>query len=103
VAAVRRQFRGDPRVAFYAVDVGWEDETAETGRVFLVRRGIDLPMAFDSGATAESLGIDAIPALVLLGQDGRVRFIHRGFDDSENVGAELAHRLRQLLDEERRM
>ena len=99
VETVYRQFKIDSRVAFYAVDIGWEGETPAIGKRSLLRRHIDLPMAFDSGATAKALNVDALPSLVLLDSDGKLRFSHEGFDTSENLQAGLSRHIRVLLNE----
>jgi peroxiredoxin len=99
VETVYRQFKSDSRVVFYAVDTGWEGETPEIGKRSLLRRHIDVPMAFDSGATAKALKVDALPSLVLLDSDGKVRFSHEGFDTSENLKSGLSRHIRELLSE----
>jgi thiol-disulfide isomerase/thioredoxin len=97
VDKVYQQFRNDSRVAFYAVDTGWGDETPELGENSLQRRHIVLPMAFDSGATAQALKVDALPSLVLLDSAGKVRFVHEGFDVSENLESGLTRRIHELV------
>jgi peroxiredoxin len=97
VQTVYQQFRKDPRVAFYAVDTGWNDETAELGKASLLRHHLDVPMAFDSGATAQALKVDALPSLVLLDSEGKVRFAHEGFDTSENLETGLSRHIYDLL------
>lgn len=94
---IYEHFRNDPRVAIYAVDVGWYQETPEKGRQFLTRHRLDLPMAFDSGAGAKAFGIDGVPAIVLIDARGRVRFTHNGFDMSENVEAGVTRHIDDLL------
>jgi len=100
IESLAGQFRSNPQVAIYAVDLGWGSETAEKGHQFLARRYPGLSMAFDPGPAAEALGVDAIPAVVVLGKDARPRFIHRGFDRSENLEQELARRIDALLQEQ---
>jgi len=96
---VYRRFRSDPRVAFFAVDTGWGDETAEAGSRFLARRHLDLPMAFDRGEAARALGVDGLPTLVVIDQHSRVRLVHHGFDVSEDMAGALIGRVENLLDE----
>jgi len=94
---IYEHFRNNPRVAFYAVDLGWYRETPEKGIQFLARHRLDLPMAFDSGAAAKEFGIDGIPAVVLMDADGRARFTHNGYDTSENFEEGLTRHIEDLL------
>jgi len=99
VQYVYREFQGDSRVALYAVDTGWGNETSEKGLKFFERRHLELPVAFDRGEAAKAFGVDAIPAMVLIDANSRVRYIHRGYDLSENLQAGLSQRIRELLAE----
>jgi len=96
---VHRRFQSDPRVAFFAVDTGWGDETAEAGRKYLAGRHLELPMAFDQGQAAKALGVDGLPTLVVIDQRNRVRLVHHGFDVSEDMAGELISRVEKLLNE----
>jgi thiol-disulfide isomerase/thioredoxin len=99
---VYKRFQNDPRVVFLAVDTGWGGETAEAGRRCLAGRHLALPMAFDSGPAAQVLGVDALPGLVLIDPDSRVRFVHYGYDVSENLEMVLTGKIEGLLNEARR-
>ncbi len=99
VDGVYRQFQNDSRVSFYAIDTGWEGDTPERGQKSLSRRHIELPMAFDSGSAARALKVNTLPSLVLLDSEGRMRFVHVGYDMSEHLEAGLTHHIRDLLDE----
>ncbi len=94
---IYRHFRNDPRVAIYAVDLGWYQETPEKGRQFLARHRLDLPMAFNSGAVAKEFGVDGIPAVVLIDTQGRTRFTHNGYDMSEDIEAGITRHIDDLL------
>jgi thiol-disulfide isomerase/thioredoxin len=97
IQQVYRHYEHDNRVAFYAVDVGWHGETSEAGKRSFARHGFDVPVAFDKGDVAQSLQIDSLPTVVLIDGSGRVRFIHNGYERSENMEAGLAHHIDDLL------
>jgi len=99
VETVYQRFRSDPRVAFYAVDTGWDGETADKGAHALARRHLDLPIAWDSGSASQALGIDALPSIVLLDTNGEVARTHEGFDTSENLESNLTQRINNLLNQ----
>lgn len=99
VDSVHRQFQNDSRVTIYAVDTGWEGDTPERGQKSLARRHIALPMAFDSGSAARALKVNTLPSLVLLDSDGKMRFVHVGYDMSERLESGLTHHIHDLLDE----
>jgi thiol-disulfide isomerase/thioredoxin len=94
---IYEHFRNDPRVAIYAVDVGWNGETRGKGGQCLARRRLDLPMAFDSGVVAKGFGIDGVPEIVLIDADGRTRFTHYGYDAAENFEEGLTRHIDDLL------
>jgi peroxiredoxin len=95
-----RGLHNDPRVAFFAVDTGWGDETAEAGRKYLDGRHLELPMAFDHGEAAQALGVDGLPTLVVIDRHGRVRLVHHGFDVSEDMAAVLVEKVEELARED---
>lgn len=100
VEPVYERFRSDPRVAFYFVDTGLvSNETPESGKKTLARRHLALPMAFDPGDAAKAMHLDGLPALILIDADGVLRFEHRGYDSSEDIGWGLTRRIQKLLDE----
>jgi thiol-disulfide isomerase/thioredoxin len=92
-------FASNRRVAFYAVDTGWGDETATAGRMYLAGRHLDLPLAFDKGDAARALGVDGLPTLAIIDRHGQVRFVHHGYDVSEDIEEGLTGRIRELLAE----
>jgi thiol-disulfide isomerase/thioredoxin len=95
------RYRSDERVAFYAVDVGGNGESAEDGERSYMDSRLEMPLAFDSGEVSKQFDIDAIPTLVLIDAQGRERFVHRGWSESEDLEAGLAKHVEQLLEEER--
>ena len=95
---VYQRFRNNSRVAFYAVDTAFlGDQTAEDGQRFLQNHHLELPMAFDAGEAARALGVDGIPTLFILDGNGRIRYVHHGYDGSESMETALADRIGQLL------
>jgi thiol-disulfide isomerase/thioredoxin len=97
IQTVYERFQANSRVKFYAVDMGWNDETAEVGKAFLARHNLTLPFAFDAGPAAKSLGVDAIPTVILMDTKGRTRYVHHGYDTSESLAAALSVKIEQLL------
>jgi len=92
------RFRNDPRVTFYAVDTALlGDQTPENGRHFLEIHHLHLPMAFDTGDASRALGVDALPALFIVGPDGHIRCVHHGYDVSEDMEEAVADRVTQLV------
>ena len=56
------------------------DHAREKADAFLARAGGNVPVAFDpTGALAKTLGVHELPTSFLLGSDGNVRFVHKGF------------------------
>lgn len=95
------QYRSNERVAFYAVDVGWDGESAIDGERSYSDSHLEMPLAYDTGDVSKQFDIDAIPTLVLIDAQGRERFVHRGFSESEDLDAGLERHVQQMLDEGR--
>jgi thiol-disulfide isomerase/thioredoxin len=93
------RYRSDQRVAFYAVDVGWNGETAEDGEGGYRQNHLTMPWAYDSGKISKQFEISAIPALVLIDAKGRERFFHEGWSDSDDLEGGLSKHVDQLLGE----
>jgi len=57
-----------------------------------------LPLAFDSGGKAhDSFGLTGVPALVVIGRSGVVRFTHEGYKSAEtNFWRDLVHFIKTL-------
>ncbi len=99
VQAAYDDFRGDDRVRFLAVEVGWEGDTPERGRKFLARQGLTLPAAFDEGQAAKALQVDSLPTLAVIDASGHVRMVHYGYDRSERIREQVIRVVRELLSE----
>jgi thiol-disulfide isomerase/thioredoxin len=99
VARVHARFAADPRVTVWAVDVGWGHETPQRARSFLNRMGLVMPAAFDSGYTAQALGVHALPSIAVVDGQGRLRLTHSGYDRSEDIPARLSSAITRMLRE----
>lgn len=77
-----KRWRDDPRIAFYAVDVGLGGDTPAKGRAYLEKLGLHLPAAFDrNGELSRKLRTGGVlPVRVVIGPDGVVRFRKAGYD-----------------------
>lgn len=90
-------FRGNPRVAFLAVDADWGEESPEKARAFLSKKKLAIPWAFDSGGAARALGVDSLPTVVLMDAQGRVRMTHYGYDASEHLDTVITQAVQDIL------
>ena len=55
------------------------DSNKDAASAFLRSVGGDLPVIFDpTGSLASRFDVSAMPTSVLIGRDGRVRYVHRG-------------------------
>jgi len=99
---VYTRFQNNPEVVFLAVDTGWDGETLEKGNRRLAQRHVALPNVFDSGAAAQTLGVDALPTLVLIDRNGSVKLVHHGYDKAEHLEQALSGKVEELLKETNR-
>jgi peroxiredoxin len=89
---VAAQYR-DRGVEFFAVDIG---ETPDDVRRFLESSSLDLTVVMDpDGAISDLYQVEPIPHTVIIGIDGKVRFVHVGA--SQNLRAELIRELDKLV------
>ncbi len=95
---VYARFQCNPEVIFLAVDADWGGETPEKGKEVLTRKKLLLPGAFDSGGAARALGIESLPTIVVIDQEGRVRMTHYGYDASEHLDSVVSKSIEGLLD-----
>lgn len=88
---VYRRDHSDPRVAFYLVDIGGAGETRAGARAFLAKYGIHIPSAYDlDGKLAMKFRIEGVlPARVVIGPRGRVRYQSIGYDPGQGELAAL--------------
>lgn len=94
-----RHYQRDPNVIFWAVDVQQNGETPERARVFLQKAGYTLPLAVDSRNSVGQLALADFPSLLVIDRAGRVRFVHTGYDGSEDLQGNLSREIDALLKE----
>ena len=74
------------------------DKSRPKADAFLAQVGAKLPVVYDpAGATASKYDVREMPTSVLIGRDGKVRYVHKGFflDKAATYEAHIA----ELLDE----
>jgi peroxiredoxin len=97
VQQVYQHYRNDPRVAIWVVDSGISNDTVQKQRRMISAEHWDLPFAEDSENLEHRMGLYGLPKLVLLDKTGRVRWVHDGFDGSEDLAGQLTNRIEVLL------
>lgn len=95
--SVQARLHQNPDVILWAVDADWGGESLQKAGAFLKREKLTLPWAFDSGGTAQALGVDSLPTVVLLDRQGHVRMRHYGYDASEHMDAVIVKAIEDLL------
>jgi len=97
VQQVYQRYRNNPRVVVWVVDSGISNDTVEKQRRMISAQHWDLPFAVDSENLEHRMGLYGLPKLVLLDKTGRVRWVHDGFDGSEDLAGQLTNRIEELL------
>ena len=97
VEQVYEQFRSDPRVTFWAVDSGISNDTVGKQRNMILTQHWHLPFATDAENLEHKMNLHGLPKIVLLDPAGRVRWVHDGYDGSEDLPGELRRYIEQLL------
>lgn len=97
IQQVYQRFRNDPRVGIWVIDSGIGNDTAEKQRRMISAQRWDLPFAEDSENLEYKMGLRGLPKIVLLDKTGRIRWVHDGFDGSEDLARNLTNRIEQLL------
>ncbi len=60
------------------------DEVAGDGKAFAKKKGIKFPLLHDEGRKlADAVGVTVMPSSYVIGADGKVTFIHRGFREGD--------------------
>ena len=96
--ALSRKYQG--RVAFYGVN---SSDSLPNIAAFTKKNGLTFPMLSDAQHRVAFLyGADAIPLLVVVDTQGRVRSVVSGYDPDENIEISLSKTLDALLVEQRR-
>ena len=99
VAKVYSTYRDNRSVLFWAVNAQAGGDTIETARAYAKKMRLALPVAYTENANAMRLGVNGYPTLILLDADGRLRFIHDGYDASERLESNLTEEIAGLLDQ----
>lgn len=82
---------------FVVVTVNVDKSRAKADN-FLVKNKITLPVVYDpNGATAKALSVKDMPTSFLIGRDGRIRHVHKGFFAAKK--AEYQSHITELLNE----
>ena len=95
--SVQKRLQQNPDVAFWAVDANWGEESPKKAGAFLEREKLTLPWAFDNGGSAQALGVDSLPTVVLLDMQGHVRMTHYGYDSSEHMDSIILKAIENLV------
>jgi thiol-disulfide isomerase/thioredoxin len=98
VAKVYATYQDNRSVLFWAVNAQAGGDTIETARAYAKRMQLALPVAYTENAIAIRLGVNGYPKLIVLDTEGRLRFIHDGYDASERLESTLTHEIGDLLD-----
>ncbi len=95
--AFSRRYATDRHVVFYLVNVGEGSDTEHRARRFLRKYGIVIPTVFDSGGRVadEFRAGSALPARVVVGPHGFVRYKAIGYVQGESTFPALRHAIAQ--------
>lgn len=105
IESVYQRFRDDPRVTILAVDIA-DSDNVERARAFLTKNRMGMPAAMDiadtarpetKGSASQSLGRHGLPAIYVLDAGGRVRWVHSGYDRSEQLAGYLVAAVTDVL------
>lgn len=97
ISKVHRQYEANKDVVILAVNPGWNDDTPDKIRGVLRAKHLDVPVALDNAGLARSLGIDALPCLMVIDRSGHIRMEDDGYDENEPLQSELTGQIEQLL------
>ena len=95
LVAVSEKYKG--RVQFFGVN---SSDPAAAIAAYQTQNGMTYPTLMDSHhTTAFAYGADAIPLVVVIDKQNRIRFAEDGYDPSEDLEKKLSHVLDVLLKE----
>lgn len=84
----------DPRFMLVGIGLPWNGETAEKEKAFSEQQGYHWKKVFDpSGAAGQAYGVEGIPFLVLVDEEGKILVMGSGWAVIEEVKRVLAQRL----------
>lgn len=92
------KYKNNKEVVFFAVNVDGKNETHEKASRFISESGLDLPFVFDIKASAaKKFQVQGLPTIIIMDKYGVVRYIHQGYEGSENFRKTMISRLDALL------
>jgi thiol-disulfide isomerase/thioredoxin len=95
------KYKGDDKIMFMSVNSYLKGDTYEKASKFIQDNSIEIPAVFDTnGVAANSFDVYSIPSIIIIDKKGITRYIHRGYDESENFQAEFSKKLDELRAEQ---
>lgn len=99
INSVYERFARNPDVSFLAVDSEGEgdfESSAAKARAYFSKAGMSIPLAVDNDSRKD-LVVHGLPSLLIIDQAGNIRFIHTGYDGSENLEHLVIEQITALL------
>ncbi len=94
---LNRLYEKYTRSGFVLLGVNVDDDTAQAAGV-ATKLGVKFPVLLDSDKrVSRQYDLNAMPSTVLIDRDGRVRYLHRGYQDGYETIYE--QQIRELLKE----
>jgi thiol-disulfide isomerase/thioredoxin len=82
---VRRHFAGRDDVTLLVVANDSGNDTRDSIRAFVAKRGLELEFAYDPGGKAhKAFGFAGLPGLVVIDRAGRIRLTREGYNSAES-------------------
>ena len=89
-------FKNNPNVKFVAINAGGEGDTEEKIKYFLSKKSYTFVAAIDIDASYE-FNVEALPSLVIIDKEGKLRVSHSGYSPAENLEEYLIKEVEKLL------
>lgn len=87
------------RDALEVIAINYKEPREDFRSVVRANRNLELTYVHDArGTVSEQYGVDTVPHMFILGQDGRVAYTHRGYSESSLPG--IVNQVLSLLPEE---
>ena len=88
------------QIEFTVVCTDTGGDTPEKAKEFYKRHELPFSLWYDHESTVHrSFGFTGVPALVILGKEGNIRFKHEGYNQAEDLEGNLVPFIRGLLEE----
>ena len=97
ILKVHRHYQANSDVAFFAVNAGWHDDTADKVRAFVDRKHLDIPVALNPAGATKLLEVNALPTLILIDRRGNIRMESVGYDPDVPLETQLSSKIDELL------